>query len=173
VSRAQRVARLGLRLAVTLVLALGVVRVTAFTVYRVAGTSMLETLADGDRIMVFDPGFAAEWIETGDAVVLEVDGEVLVKRVAAGPGDRIAMRAGRVIRNGRPVAESIPAALRRGDSFGETRLAADEFFVLGDNRRVSVDSRDFGPVRRGQLLGKVVVRMPRTGGLRAVAALER
>lgn len=172
-SRAQRFARLGLRLAVALVLALGVVRVSAFTVYRVAGTSMLETLADGDRIMVFDPGWAASWIDAGDAVVLEVDGEVLVKRIVAGPGDRIAMRRGRVIRNGAPVEESIPDGFRRGDSFAETRLGADEFFVLGDNRKVSVDSRDFGPVGRAQLLGKVVVRMPRSGGLRAVAALER
>jgi type IV secretory pathway protease TraF len=51
-------------------------------------------------------------------------------------------------------------------------LGADEWFLLGDNRKVSVDSRDFGPVRGSQLVGRVVLRF-HGGGVSSVEALER
>jgi signal peptidase I len=101
-----------------------------------------------------------------------VDGETLVKRVAACPGDRIAMREGQVLRNGLELAEAVPSVFQVHDSFPEYRLRSDEYFVLGDNRRVSIDSREFGPVSGAQVLGRVVLRV---NGLAfaPVAALER
>ena len=134
-------------------------RATLFTVYRVAGTSMLDALSDGDRIVVFDMPWA---IDAGDAMVLAVDGEVLVKRVVAEPGDRIAMFAGNLIRNGRVVLESIPPRYQRIEYLSEHVLGADEYFVLGDHRRVSIDSRDFGPVHAEQFLGHVMLRLTST-----------
>jgi len=146
-------------------------RATVFTSYRVAGTSMRETLQDGDRILVCEPAWLAA-PDVGDAVVAQVEGEVLVKRVAAGPGDRIGMQQGHVLRNGAAVRESIPVLLDCADSFPEVALGTDEYFLLGDNRRVSVDSREFGPVHQKQLLGRVLLRI-HGGGLSSVAALER
>jgi type IV secretory pathway protease TraF len=70
------------------------------------------------------------------------------------------------------VTEAIPPALDTRDSFPPVRLGADEYFLLGDNRRVSVDSREFGPVHAFQVLGQVVLRV-HGGGLSTVAALER
>ena len=148
------------------------VRATLFTNYRVCGASMRETLQDGDRILVCDANWLLHRPAVGDTVVAEVEHEVLVKRVAAGPGDSVGMSSGRLLRNGREVAETVPPALDTLDSFPAVRLGADEYFLLGDNRRVSVDSREFGPVHAVQVLGQVVLRI-HGGGLSTVAALER
>lgn len=161
-----------LRCMVAGLLALLIVRMTLLTSYRVAGSSMLEALEDGDRILVCQAGWLMPAPAVGDTVVAEVEDEVLVKRVAAVPGDSIGMSQGRVLRNGLVVAESVPAALDCSDSFPAVRLGADEYFLLGDHRRVSVDSREFGPVRARQLLGRVLLRV-HGGGLSQVAALER
>jgi signal peptidase I len=147
-------------------------RVSMFTTYRVSGASMREALQDGDRILVGSHAWVVLPLGVGDPVILSVDGETLVKRVAACPGDRIAMRDGSVLRNDTLVAETIPAAFQVHDSFPEYRLRDDEYFVLGDNRRVSIDSREFGPVSLAQVLGRVVLRVNGIAVSR-VAALER
>jgi len=167
-SAVRRNCLLGLRVVVVLSFLLGAARATLFTVYRVAGASMLTNLVDGDRIFVYDPPFGQPDIAIGDPVVLEVDGEVLVKRVLAGPGDTIEMVFGNVVRNGWPLTEHIGVDRRSYDWVPETRLGDDEYFVLGDHRRVSVDSREFGPVHRAQLLGVVALRAPLQGGLARV-----
>ncbi len=162
----------GLRI-VCLALALAVtVRVLVVESWRISGTSMREALQDGDQILVLRAGFPAGPPRAGDTVVARIHGETLVKRVAAGPGERIAMVEGRVVRDGRLVVEHIPAALDCRDSFPEVRLGPDEFFLLGDHRAVSVDSREFGPVRAPQILGRVLLRFG-GGGISTVAALDR
>ena len=82
-----------------------------------------------------------------------------VKRVVAGPGDGVAIRAGKVVRNGRPVAE--PYAQRcpeasDGCTFPKpVRIPAGHWFLMGDNRNVSADSRYWGPVPERQITGRV------------------
>jgi signal peptidase I len=161
-----------LRVAVAAMLVLVVARAALFTTYRVAGASMREALQDGDRIVVASHPWLVQPVLAGDTVILRVDDEVLVKRVMACPGDSIAMSAGHVLRNGRPVIESIPAPMEGTETFPEYRLRGDEYFVLGDNRRVSIDSRDFGPVHAWQLMGKVFLRL-HGSEVSTVAALER
>jgi signal peptidase I len=163
---------IGLRTAAVLLVLAALARAALFTTYRVAGASMRETLQDGDRILVGRHAWIVQPIDVGDTVVLSVDGETLVKRVAARPGDRIAMREGCVLRNGTAVDEAIPETLQVHDSFPDYRLRDDEYFVLGDNRRVSIDSREFGPVSGAQVLGRVVLRVSGIG-FSTVAALER
>ena len=162
----------GLRAVLLLLVALGVARVTLFTVYRVAGTSMETTFEDGDRILVCESGWLTGAPEPGDTVIATVDGETLVKRVVAGPGDRLAILFGSLILNGEVVDEQIPVPMRRIETVTEHELGADEYFVLGDHRRVSIDSRDFGPISREQIRGEVLLRFS-TGGISGVAALAR
>ena len=152
--------------------AVAVVRSTLLTSYRVSGTSMREALQDGDRILVCDARWLLDPPAVGDTVVALVEQEVLVKRVAAGPGDTIGMWQGVVLRNGRAVREAIPGELDCRDSFPEVALAVDQYFLLGDHRRVSIDSRDFGPVHAGQLTGRVLLRF-HGAGVSSVAALQR
>ena len=163
---------IALRVLVVVTFLLGAFRATFFTVYRVSGASMLTSLVDGDRIFVYDPPMGQPEVQVGDAVVLEVGGEILVKRVLAGPGDRIEMVFGHVVRNGWAVPEHIGVDRRSYDWLPETTLGDDQYFVLGDHRRVSVDSREFGPVTRDQLLGVVTLRAPQGGGLGLVSHTE-
>jgi signal peptidase I len=73
------------------------------------------------------------------------------KRVIGIPGDSVVGRGGRVVVNG-TTADDIPT-----DDFPLTRLGAEEYFVLGDNRGLSQDSRDFGPVPRDAIFGRVIL----------------
>ncbi len=149
-----------------------VARAVLFTSYKVSGSSMRETLADGDHILVCELPILSRPIHLGDTVVLDVDDETLVKRVMAGPGDSIAMKGGTVLRNGKPVVESIPPELNAHDTFPTYFLRTNEYFVMGDHRNVSIDSRAFGPVHGEQVRGKVMLRMNGIS-VSSVAALER
>ena len=166
-----RLAILSLRTLLAAMFLVGATRAFLFTSYRVSGSSMRETLQDGDRILVCEFPLLVQPPGEGDTVIVEVRDETLVKRVVGTPGDRIAMHAGILVRNGHAVRERIPGRLRSEDSFPEYRLGADEYFVMGDNRRSSVDSRDFGPVSHGQITGRVLVRLG-GDGMSTVAALE-
>ncbi len=161
-----------LRVLAAAVLLMAVARASLFTVYRVAGTSMLDTLQDGDRILVADESWLVHPVLAGDTVVFEVHDEVLVKRVVGAPGDLIALDKGALWRNGKRVEEDIPGPYKVADSMHALTLGGDEYFVMGDHRAVSVDSRDFGPVPVSQILGKVMLRMSGEG-ISTVAALDR
>jgi signal peptidase I len=103
-------------------------------------------------------------LKRGDIVVLARShrlrcgpGHLIIKRVIALPGETIAQRHGVVRIDGRPLTESYtqvsPTHLR---DFGAVRLEAGSYFVMGDNRAIACDSRDFGPVRRAQIVARVV-----------------
>lgn len=162
----------GLRAAVAVLLVITVSRASLFTAYRVEGTSMLQTLEDGDKILVGDVDWLNRPVRNGDTVVVEFEDEVLVKRVVAVGGDVIAMDAGIVVRNGELLDEAIPPELNRAVSFPDYPMGSDELFLLGDNRRVSIDSRDFGPVRLHQVIGRVYLRIG-AEGMGALSELER
>jgi len=161
-----------LRVLVLGVMLVALVRVSLFTVYRVAGTSMMDTLNNGDRILVFDGPWLLGDPQHGDTVIVVVGAEVLVKRVLGVPGDLLSMVLGNVVRNGDVVVEDIPPGYRRQDTMSEYRLGPDEYFVMGDHRRVSVDSRDFGPVGEAQILGRVVLRLAGSTVLRVRALAQ-
>ena len=73
------------------------------------------------------------------------------------PGDQIEIDHGTVILNGKPLAESyVPEEFRDTVSMVSTKVPPDEYFVLGDHRSLSNDSRDFGPVESSYIYGKAV-----------------
>ena len=147
--------------ALSLAFVFGVVRPFLLEAFFVSSESMTPTLRAGDHVLanklvyrVGDPG-------RGDLVVFrEAGGEASIKRVVGLPGDTVAVRDGVLHLNGEPVAEPyVNYRLNEGSFFGPERVPAGGVFVMGDNRANSVDSRALGPVRREDLLGKVLLRL--------------
>jgi signal peptidase I len=119
---------------------------------------MAPALQAGDRVAVDTWRFRGAPPTFGDIVVCDFgDGTLVVKRVVGVPGDTIELRGPRLVRNGSPVDESYLSSeqsIRLPDS-APLMLGAEEFFVLGDTRGNSYDSRQRGPLARDQISGRV------------------
>jgi signal peptidase I len=130
--------------------------------FRVQGTSMEPLLADGERIVVNKFVYRFRAIERGDVVVFWYprDPSVsFIKRVVGLPGDTVEIRSGRLVVNGVGVPESyLPASYRDSDNFPPTEIGKGFFFVLGDHRRSSNDSRSWGEVPERYIYGRAVFR---------------
>ena len=84
-------------------------------------------------------------------------GGTFLKRIVGIPGDRVGESAGRIVVNGEPLDEAyVPAAERDARSFPAVAVTDGNYFVLGDNRSSSCDSRTWGLVPRGSIIGRVV-----------------
>ncbi len=127
---------------------------------RVEGTSMLPRLEDHDRLFINKFVYHVESIQRGDIVVFHYPRDPeksYIKRVIALPGDRIAIEDGSVWLNGRPLLEGyVPERYRDTRSMDETIVPPDSYFMMGDHRSISSDSREFGPVARDLIYGKAV-----------------
>ena len=129
---------------------------------KVEGTSMMPTLTDQERIFIskFTYHFGLGSIERGDMVVFwfPLDpSKSYIKRVIGIPGDTIYIDAGQVVVNGQPLHESyVPEDYHDRVSWEEHRVPPDEYFVLGDHRSSSSDSRTWGFVKRDAIYGKAV-----------------
>lgn len=125
---------------------------------RVEGTSMLPNLEDQDRLFINKLAFRVGDVKRGDVVVFQYPRdhtESYIKRVIGLPGDRVAIDHGRVIVNGHELVEPyVPARFTDDHSQPEMTIPPNQFFVMGDHRSISKDSRDFGPVGRELIYGK-------------------
>ena len=125
---------------------------------RVEGTSMMPELRDQERLFINKFEYHFEPIHRGDVVVFHYPLNPVksyIKRVIAVPGDDVSVQDGQVYVNGRELREPyVPRRYRDNRSYPDTVLKADQYFVLGDHRLISSDSRDFGPVSRNLIYGK-------------------
>jgi len=125
---------------------------------RVEGTSMLPELRDQDRLFINKFAYRFESISRGDVVVFHYPRDPstsYIKRVIALPGDTLRIDEGRVYVNGNRIAEPyVPFRFRDDRSMAKMVIPANDYFVMGDHRSISSDSRDFGPVPRGLIYGK-------------------
>jgi signal peptidase I len=146
-----------------LVIALGLAMVIIVFFYqpvKVEGTSMAPLLSDQERIFINKFVYHFEPIERGDVIVFwyPLDrSKSFIKRVVGLPGDQVEVRNGRVYINGKPFDESyVPPQFVDMSAYGPFRVPVDEYFVMGDHRISSNDSRIFGPVPAGFIYGKAV-----------------
>jgi signal peptidase I len=127
---------------------------------RVEGTSMLPRLEDRDRLFINKFVYHMSAIERGDVVVFRYPRDQeksYIKRVIALPGDTLRIDRGRVYVNGKLLHEPyVPSEYRDTRSLDETVIPADSYFMMGDHRSISSDSRDFGPVEHSLIYGKAV-----------------
>jgi signal peptidase I len=146
-------------LAVALGLAL-VIIIFLYQPVKVEGTSMAPLLSDQERIFINKFVYRFEPIERGDVVVFwyPLDrSKSFIKRVVALPGETVELRAGRLYVNGKELTEPyVPSSYLDGANYPPLTIPADSFFVMGDHRDSSNDSRVFGPVARQFIYGKAV-----------------
>ncbi|HWF37753.1 MAG TPA: signal peptidase I [Candidatus Acidoferrales bacterium] len=146
-------------LAVALGLAL-VIIIFLYQPVKVEGTSMAPLLSDQERIFINKFVYRFEPIERGDVVVFwyPLDrSKSFIKRVIGLPGDTIEIRSGHLYLNGSELKEPyVPASYLDGSSYAARKIAPDEYFVMGDHRDSSNDSRMFGTVPRDYIYGKAV-----------------
>src|SRR5207253_8608403 len=125
---------------------------------KVEGTSMLPGLQDQERIFINKFVYRWEPISRGDIVVFRYPRDTsksFIKRVIAVGGDRVVIDKGRVYLNGQLLRESyVPREYADTRSSNELIVPQGEFFVLGDHRSMSDDSRDFGTSDDTFLSGK-------------------
>src|SRR5271157_586205 len=124
---------------------------------KVEGTSMMPSLEDQERIFVNKFVYRLEPIERGDIVVFRYPrdpSKSYIKRVIGMAGDRIRIDGGQVYVNDEALDEDyVPSAYTDARSYEERIVPPHSFFVLGDHRSMSNDSRDFGPVDQGFIYG--------------------
>ena len=129
---------------------------------KVEGTSMMPGLRDQERIFInkFTYRFGIGTIERGDTVVFWFPGDLsksYIKRVIGLPGDEVEIDRGIVIVNGKPLVEDyVPEKYRDYQSRPPERIGRDQYYVLGDHRDSSNDSRAWGTVPRQNIYGKAV-----------------
>ena len=127
---------------------------------KVEGISMTPQLADQERIFINKFIYKFTRIERGDIVVFRFPRDSrksFIKRIVALPGEAVEIRDGTVYVNGRPLLEEyLRVTDRDSNSFPRLRLPQDHYFVLGDRRRSSNDSRTWGTVHRDYIYGKAV-----------------
>jgi signal peptidase I len=155
---------------VVLIVAVGVaVSVRAYVVqtFFIPSASMEPTLMIGDRILVDKVSYHLHGVGRGDVVVFatppkeppEPGVKDLVKRVIGLPGEEVSSSGGRVYINGKPLKEPWlpPGTVTTG--IMTQKIPPNEYFVMGDNRSDSQDSRFFGPISRSLIVGRVVLRI--------------
>ena len=127
---------------------------------KVEGTSMMPALVDQERIFInkFVYRLGLEDVARGDTVVFWFPGDPTksyIKRVIGLPGDTVEVREGLTFVNGRKLDEPyVPMEFRDRMSVPRFRVPEDHFFVMGDHRSSSNDSRSWGPVPRAAIYGK-------------------
>src|SRR5262249_16090369 len=169
---ARTLAGWAIALLVALSLASGV-RAFVFQAFSIPTSSMEPTLGIGDRILTWKAFFSWHDVRPGDIVVFthppldHCPGPAnsdLVKRVMALPGQRIYSDGNNIYVDGRrlcepclpphdPLGRPIPAATRRAPF----HVPPGEFYVMGDNRRISCDSRFWGPIKGTSIVGQAVL----------------
>jgi signal peptidase I len=146
-----------------LLIAIGLALIIIVFLYqpvKVEGTSMAPLLSDQERIFINKFVYRFEPIQRGDVVVFwyPLDGsKSFIKRIVGLPGETVEIRQGRVYANGKPVPEPyVPPQYEDFSDFGPVRVPRDSYFVMGDHRISSNDSRVFGPVARRYIYGRAV-----------------
>lgn len=148
-----------------LFLAVIIAFVIIFFIYqpvRVEGTSMMPALRDQERIFVniFSYRLGISSIERGDTVVFRFPQDPskhYIKRVIGIPGDSVEVNDGVVVLNGKPLLEDyVPEEYRDRQNVALTQIGPNQYFVMGDHRTSSNDSRAWGPVDRESIYGKAV-----------------
>ena len=129
---------------------------------QVSGRSMAPQIRSGEYVLIDTLAYHFASPSRGDVIAFRrndpsagIEPSVYIKRVIGVPGDRVAIRAGRVYVNGSPLAEPY-VRFRDRQTFAPIVVLAGDLYVLGDNRADSEDSRAFGCISEQSVIGKAL-----------------
>ena len=132
--------------------------------YSVRGTSMAPSFQSGDRLLIGRRVYRRASPGRGEVVVVRDPrdpSEHYLKRVVGLPGEEVRLAEGMLFIDGEQLAEPYLGGLPASPGLGEAAwtLGEDRYFVMGDNRAHSTDSREFGPIAPRDVVGKVRFRL--------------
>ena len=143
---------------VSIFLLIIIIRTFIVTPIRVNGDSMNPTLKDGEIMILNKIGYSINGVERFDIVVVDYNGDKLIKRVIGLPGETVEYKDDTLYINGKKIEENFKKNGKTNDysiiETGYKTIPKDKYFVVGDNRVNSADSRVIGLVDKDQILGK-------------------
>jgi len=143
---------------IIIIIAALLIRTFIFTPVKVDGTSMVPTLQDGEILILkkYDKTY-----ERFDIVVINYNGEKLVKRIIGMPGENIKYKNNKLYVNGKKVEEPVELETENFSliNLGYNKIPEDYYLVLGDNRYNSTDSRTIGLISKDDILGVTSLRI--------------
>lgn len=122
-----------------------------FAPIRVNGDSMYSTLKNNDIMILDKVHYRHNDIKRFDIVVVDADYELLIKRVIGLPGEKIEVKNNKLYINGKYIKQNFKYKKTEDFSY---KIPKGKYFVMGDNRTNSLDSRYFGAFKRKQIIGK-------------------
>lgn len=146
--------------------------------HRVKGDSMLPNFHDGELLLTEKITYRIYKPERGDVIVFKAPQRNVdfIKRIVGIPGDTVRIEDGTVFINDRELVE--PYETQKTQGTATVMLEKDDYFVLGDNRGSSSDSRSFGPVKRNSIRGRVwlvywpIVKAEGSNGFRSFSGVD-
>lgn len=140
---------------IVIVVVVVLIRTFIITPVKVDGDSMKNTLKNGDILLLYK----LSSINRFDIIVLdeEKDNEKIIKRVIGMPGETVAIKKGKIYINDKVIDDEY--AYGETSDYNKVTLRDNEYFILGDNRLISKDSRYFGPIKENEIKGKIVFRL--------------
>ena len=134
-----------------LLLIIIIIRIFFYSPIRVNGSSMYPTLQDKEFMILNNIGLQ-KGINRFDIVVVEANGKYIIKRVIGLPGESVMYSDNKLYINGKVIEDNYSKS--ETENFENVILKDNEYFVMGDNREVSKDSRVIGPVNIKNIKGK-------------------
>mgnify|MGYP000859605250 FL=1 len=124
--------------------------------FRVIGQSMEPVINEGDQVFITKMYYKLNKIKRNDIIGLYKDHKIEIKRIIGMPKDRISINQYSLVRNGTEIINT--SSIQHEIQNKEIILRNEEFFVMGENYSKSVDSRNYGPIKKNQIIGKVLGR---------------
>ncbi len=155
------------KIVITATITIVLVRHFLFKPFYVKGESMSRTFEDGNYLVIDRLSYRLGDPERGDVIVFEYPGnrnEYFLKRIIGLPGERVKISDGIITVYNKAHPEGVvlkevyipKEVVTTGEK--STTLGSDEYFVMGDNRPNSYDSRRFGPIQKEEIVGRVLLR---------------
>ncbi len=144
---------------ILLIITIIVLKIFVFNFILVKGDSMNPKFKNNDFMFLNKIIYNFQSIKRGDVIVLKYQNNDLIKRVIGLPKDKIKVENGKLYINNKEYKENYINSYTASIDFIEITLKDYEYFVMGDNRYNSYDSRNFGPITKRNIIGRVEFRI--------------